>query len=399
MKKFFKKTEGFTLVELIVVIAILGILAGVGTVGYSGYIKKAQTAADNQIVSAINTAFAAACIQNGVNNTDITGVTQDWDDAGKVFEDITAVTSTKITLSADKAAKIVDTFGDFYKSEGEFKTTSTLNFANGVFSLPGANTVSVKYGGIELWVSQEYVDALNNSTYKAMGVNALLGQLDTVTGLAAGMTDGALGSILTSAGFVTSSLESMGLNPADYSSEAEKLAVLQQQNETLAREMLKNKGITAPTATQLSGAMNQVAANAAVLYTAQQTAGMSKEAATNLLTTATKSDIKNKMLAGNAEGLTQAALVCGMYTAYVNSDAYKGTDKTVDAGKVLNALANDSEFTAFFTSEQGQKDLAGYMGSLGMVNSTLGNTNATEKLMVNGFADPDLAAALNGLIG
>ena len=37
---------GFTLVELIVVIAILAILAGVAVPAYSGYIKKAEQAAD-----------------------------------------------------------------------------------------------------------------------------------------------------------------------------------------------------------------------------------------------------------------------------------------------------------------------------------------------------------------
>ena len=57
MKKFFKKTEGFTLVELIVVIAILGILAGIGTVGYSGYIKKANMAADQQLASEVKHAL------------------------------------------------------------------------------------------------------------------------------------------------------------------------------------------------------------------------------------------------------------------------------------------------------------------------------------------------------
>jgi len=57
MKRFWKKTEGFTLVELIVVIAILGILAGVGTVGYSGYIKKANMAADQQLVSSVANAL------------------------------------------------------------------------------------------------------------------------------------------------------------------------------------------------------------------------------------------------------------------------------------------------------------------------------------------------------
>lgn len=64
MKKFWKKTEGFTLVELIVVIAILGILAGIGTVGYSGYVKKANMAADQALIGEIKQALTLAYYSN-----------------------------------------------------------------------------------------------------------------------------------------------------------------------------------------------------------------------------------------------------------------------------------------------------------------------------------------------
>ena len=55
-----KKTGGFTLVELIVVIAILAILAGVAVPAYSGYITKANEAADLTWLDSAKTAIVFA---------------------------------------------------------------------------------------------------------------------------------------------------------------------------------------------------------------------------------------------------------------------------------------------------------------------------------------------------
>lgn len=56
----FKKNEGFTLVELIVVIAILAILAAVAVPAYSGYITKANEAADYTQLDSMKTAIVFA---------------------------------------------------------------------------------------------------------------------------------------------------------------------------------------------------------------------------------------------------------------------------------------------------------------------------------------------------
>ncbi len=135
MKKLLKKKEGFTLVELIVVIAILAILATVAIPAYSGYIKKANEAADTQILSAINTAFAAACVQNGFANTDVETATITVT-TKKVASLTVSAAATDVTMTDAQKTKIASDFMAFFgeNKDAELKYYGSFTFANGNFT-------------------------------------------------------------------------------------------------------------------------------------------------------------------------------------------------------------------------------------------------------------------------
>ena len=114
--------KGFTLVELVVVIAILGILAGVGVVGYSGYVLKANMAADEALLRDLNTAFAVACIENGLDGTGVDAENITVPDGGEVGDSILEVSEPE-----EKADAIEEDFGKLFEG-GKFKVFFALKY-------------------------------------------------------------------------------------------------------------------------------------------------------------------------------------------------------------------------------------------------------------------------------
>ena len=163
MKKFWKRTEGFTLVELIVVIAILGILAGVGTVGYSGYVKKANMAADETLVRDMKNAAILAMYNNYAHNLS---------------------DSVVIKLSVDGQAEIVPNSGDDYEM---VNSAMVAAFGEG-----WEDICKLKYTE---WTaaSSDAIAAYTGSSYYE-NIDSLMGKMEDLTGALTGFFDNSGGS-------------------------------------------------------------------------------------------------------------------------------------------------------------------------------------------------------------
>lgn len=372
MKKFWKKTEGFTLVELIVVIAILGILAGVGTVGYSGYIKKANLAADQQLLASLNTAFATACIENGVDARTLT--------ASEATATLTGDDGAKI-LSAITPADYQDEFDKYYKG-GTFKVFEALYYNAETGGFENDGVYEYDYNGTTVYVSASTVALLSKSTFGTeIGATALLNQVDYVAGFASAMSSEAFDKVLGDVGYQKSFLEAVGYEFGDSVTNDE----IAMRFEDYSLELAIANAAADATDEDIENLQSKIKANMAVLYAAQNSTTSQADMIAMLSTAGAKDKIVSTMSNDPGTGLAMAANAYGMYYAYAEKTGNATIDITDPLG-VLRAFESDVAFQEWMKSDDATADMNAYYAAMDTISTNVnGNADATTDVLVNGF--------------
>jgi len=375
-----QSAKGFTLVELIVVIAILAILAGIAVPAYSGYVEKANKAADEQLLANVNTAFAAACIENGTDASLVGNAYAALNEDGTVK----AVYRTSASDSYNTA------FAKYYSGNETFafKVYEGLSFdsTTGMFK-PITEAFANLFGAF----NETDISTFNSSIFAALGFDSLMGQVDMATQVAlAADPDSTLGQMIYSDANMASLATYMGYDdPAsdEFAAAFESLAT-EKVNQMIAA------GADPTDMDELYGkATNEILANTAVLVAATESDFDMASFKAQLAAGKGKDTIKSSMDNddGNQIALSQTAMAYAMYTSYVSRN---GGTATNDIFEVLDTLESDS-FMSYMATNEATTDMNGYLAAMNMINTASGDSEAVSTLLVNGFNDADLIALLN----
>ena len=356
--------QGFTLVELIVVIAILAILAGVAIPVYNGYIKKAQTAADQTLLDSVNTSFAAACAEKGISQYDITEakiLVEPNGTIGVTSGETTSYVQKAATATENVTADINEAFAFYYagNENAAFNTFTRLVYSqtNGMF---------VGDEGSGNMTKEQIQAAVNryNTSNLAGNEEALVGSVGTLSGMLSEMLDD---------GFdISGYIE-------DYDAFTEKYGITE---ETSGAEI----------------------SNALIMHTASKTQGVTAQDVVDIAGT-NFSNLDGVMEEYGT--ITTAAMMYGVVTGYANSeyasDTFKTSYQTPPSGvsdvlNLVNSMTGDAKFNEYMqnSGENGMAaDLDGYLAAMEVVNGHDGSFDLSDP---DAFTNEDTMKLLNSIL-
>lgn len=150
-----KKQQGFTLIELMIVVAIIGILAAIAIPQYQNYIAKSQVtravAEAGELKTAVETCIldgrttvgggAGECAIGATGSTILTGTAQD----GNTLPANTGVPQVTLATTATADSTIVATFGNNAATVLNSQTVTWTRDSDGNWSCTSSTGMDDKY--------------------------------------------------------------------------------------------------------------------------------------------------------------------------------------------------------------------------------------------------------------